>query len=335
LFSQPAATPPPTTPLERSAEPLFRQPAAAPPAAVEATAVETAAAETGVTEAAPVKPPLEEVWPVQRRAVETEPPPPPDSGRPAVQRKPASSEPSAADVHQALQTVAPGQTTDSAIELIMPRRPRPTAPPPVQRAEEKVERPFTPPVDQWPVSDGPATHPSLIAAAAARAEAAPPAVAVPAPAVQRQADSAPTGAPTMIPTPIGDLPSDLWTLIGQKPPGRKQAPATTGGLAPASRPDVQRAIAAAEAPPPRPVGAEPATALARQPAAPAATLPFAPLPLQPRVDSGSAPAVQREESGEVTGPAEAGIDLEQLSEQVYNEIRRRLAVEWERGRGRL
>jgi len=297
-------------------------------------------AETGGTEAAPVKPPLEEVWPVRRRAVAVEPPPPPppDSGKPAVQRKPASSEPSATDVHQALQAVAPGQATDSAIELIMPRRPRPTSPPAVQRVEEKAERPFSPPVDRLPAPDAPATHPSLIAAAAARAEAPPPAAGTPAPAVQRVTDSAPAGTspgiPEMIPTPIGDLPSDLWTLIGQKPPSREQPPATTGSPAPASRRDVQRAIAAAEAPPPR-TAAGSAAAPARQPAPPAAALPFAALPVQTRADSGPVTAVQRQESGEAAAPAEAGVDLEQLSEQVYSEIRRRLAVEWERGRGRL
>jgi hypothetical protein len=102
-----------------------------------------------------------------------------------------------------------------------------------------------------------------------------------------------------------------------------------------------RAIAAAESPSRR----ESAPPMARQTPAgqssppltqlPAALTPFTP----PAISYAPQPsAVQRalvDNATESEAAAAPEINLTELSEQVYAEVRRRLAVEWERGRGRL
>jgi hypothetical protein len=305
--------------------------------------------------------PLEAVWPVQERAGTAAPPaaPPAASGSAAsfLQRQSLQLEPSGDEVHALLRGVQPGQPTDSAVELVLPRRPRPVAP---------------------------ASTPAPVLSG-----------------VQREVEK----APTMVPTEIGPLPSDLWTLLGQTPPTSQadsaappSAAAGTGapasGNIPASN-DVMRANAEAERPAPapplgsvmranaeaeRPAPAPPvgrvtrAIAEAERPAPapplgrvmraiaeaeqPAPAPPVgsvmraiaeaerpAPQPVpqqtlgQSAVSDVAPPSVQREISIEEpvvtaeTGEA-AEVDVDKLARQVYNEVRRRLASEWERNRGR-
>jgi len=99
-------------------------------------------------------------------------------------------------VRSALQDVHTAQATDSGIEFIPPRRPRPVSHPAGSYApvREKVDPP------------------------AETAQAT----------VQRQADSSPQNEivePGVVPTEIGPLPEDLWKLVGAESPlVRKEAP---------------------------------------------------------------------------------------------------------------
>jgi hypothetical protein len=172
-----------------------------------------------------------------------------------------------------------------------------------------------------------------------------------------------------VPTEIGPLPSDLWTLLGQTPPapvpvaGGAQAtteppavpssPAAKGPVAAAtpstvngpllagapSAETIMRAIAEAERPSPlvseevQPRSSQPATEHPQPQPLPSQ------LPPSPEVSTSAPPSVQREVTTDDTvevSEAEggAGVDVDKLARQVYAEVRRRLASEWERGRGR-
>jgi hypothetical protein len=98
-----------------------------------------------------------------------------------------------------------------------------------------------------------------------------------------------------------------------------------------------RAIAAAEAPASRETTAPVSEPIRQQPS-PAPSAPFTPTPFAlPAVSYAAQPSVVQRSLAEEppATEAEGQIDLAELSEQVYTEIRRRLAIEWERGRGRL
>jgi hypothetical protein len=251
--------------------------------------------------------PLEAVWPVRER--DAGPAAPPAGARmttgaslPFVQRQTIQPEPTGEEVHTLLRGVQPGQPTASAVELVLPRRPRPNLP----------------------------------------VAAEPPGVALDA-SVQREAEASPA-PPVMVPTEIGPLPSDLWTLLGQTPPASEPGdafagpPITSSPSVDSGRPaadsgrsaeSVMRAIAEAE----RPSASAPQVTAE----APGQRLPLSRVS-QPQVSAAAPPAIQREPGPDETAEAgeaeaEAGVDVDKLARQVYAEVRRRLASEWERGRG--
>jgi len=197
----------------------------------------------------------------------------------------------------------------------------------------------------------------------------------PAPVQTRPADMPPAEAPNVAPPPegqqgtgpnmvqteIGELPSDLWTILGERPPSSgPSSPAATqrelstldtlpAGPAVAQMPAPAAAPARAFRPdmaPTQVVTAAPSVvrrALDTQTGAPAmnrmVTQAFAPPVIQraqeevpTRGETGdiAADTEQEEESG-----TEAGIDVDKLAALVFPEIKRRLAIEWERGRGRI
>ncbi len=292
--------------------------------------------------------PLQAVFPVQElkqpKASTTPIISKPPSG-PPVQRKPAGIDPVGEVVHSATKDVAPVKSTDSSIELITPRRPRPVlasksepgqpeiqapagpaldhtpstetvppSPPPLQNqtgAEPVKPGDFTlpPPTQTAPLQMQPATTPAPIS---------PPQTSAPEP-VESSATSPPAEPakePYLVPTAIGDLPSDLWQMLGETPPP-KQAVQRTADRAPARpvRREPPQALVTEEFHPPDIQQARAPVTSARQP-----------------VDSDE--GGQEEAAGE-EGEGGGEIDVTELARQVYPEIRRRLQVDWERGRGRL
>ncbi|MCX6045119.1 MAG: hypothetical protein NT075_08395 [Chloroflexi bacterium] len=132
--------------------------------------------------------PLEAVWPVQSAArlpvglVQTEKASDEDQGTPA-RGGPASDAP---NIRQRLEKVKTGQPTGSAVDIVVPRRPRP------------MGRPLTP-------TETPASAPLVQRASEGQGASAFPSSTEPSRA------STPVA---MIETEIGRLPADLWQLIG-------------------------------------------------------------------------------------------------------------------------
>jgi hypothetical protein len=242
-----------------------------------------------------------------------------------------------------LRGATPGQPSDSSIEIIPPRQPRPETFQAEQRiglaASEGVPPEPVKGVPPKPAKKRPRTEPTS-SVQSPREEAA-----VGTPTVQMRRDGEldraqvqlpdrGQGEPEMVQTEIGPLPADLWHLIGESPPRRPPpvtAPSRPGPVTADREATVKRAVAAAEAhpaplAPPRP----------EQPAAQgsAATL-IQRLPDEGGVETGEAAVSETETaaaSGE-RGPAEEP-DVDELARRVYAEIKRRFSVEWERARQR-
>lgn len=207
-------------------------------------------------------------------------------------------------IRTVLQRVASGQPTASSIELIGPRRPRPlgasvTALPQVTQVGDMAtsEQTLPPPMPQpSPSQLGQASH----------------------------------SKDTLVQTQIGPLPADLWSLLGQPLPAAGEQPLTP--VAPEaiqhalSQPIASAATASAPASAPR-------STLSSPSADRSVSIQRAPLPAD---ESGTAQGEARafvvaegEREGPVN-PSNAELDIEELTRQVYREIRRRLAVEGER-----
>ena len=255
---------------------------------------------------------LEDVWPVQRKETNVVkagdlPIDPVEVAEPMRHEKPE-----AAQIHQVMRQVAAAKTSDSSVELILPRRQRPTVPTPA------VQRQPSLPARQTPTSPTEGSGGS-------------------------RSDSPPQA---YVPTEIGPLPGDLWEILGAPMPTPTAPAGQTGS------PAVMRAAAAAES---SVSLAEPPTSYPVQ----------APNAGTNGYTNGHTPVVQREVTSD-TGPsqpssvatvqsgmptrtasaqegggqgAEAGeqgeVNVEELARQVYSEVKRRIAVDWERGRGRF
>ncbi len=308
--------------------------------------------------------PLEMAWPVQRKntpesaPAPTTPTPTPTTLLPLA----GEDENGAGTLQNILSGVEAGRPTDSKIEVIPPRRSRPTSAP-VQRTADQVSP--EPAQQSQPGMDFPTT-------------------------IQRE----PAGAPeTMVPTEVGSLPADLWQLIGETPPRQPARPTASSGQ---SSGPVQ---AAPQTPTPQ-AALAPSLAVPNQVSSPSPAQPYRPAPSQPVQRSGptaqnAAPEqaqsaspiqtppqstgnIQREmlpqeaakTSAEITPtpnvfppasqptpvqreetqapvsssssqapagtptPAGSGapVDTEELARKVYAELKRKLMVEWERNR---
>lgn len=230
--------------------------------------------------------------------------------QPFVQRKIVSEDKTSDDVHVALQKVAPGRETDSAVELVTPRRPRPA--PAVQRKtpsksvpDPEAEKPVQRQAEEEDADHGEEASQLL-----------------------QGPGRPPLREPTMVPTEIGDLPSDLWEILGERPP----EPRSHGHV---------------ESPGPSDVG--PANGLIqRTEAGVAVEAPSRP-PLEmalglddfwvQRVET--TPETTAETTAETSAAGEpetkkaAEPDIDELARKVYAEIKQRLITEYERSRGRF
>jgi len=292
-----------TPPGERTqlpAEPADRMPSQAPaarslplPPDVYAPAGEADSEFTQELQAAP----LESAWQVQRMPEQLKPEteialPPPMSG--------LASSPEAHQVSSLLQNVSPGQPTDSQVEVVTPRRPRPAVPASAQaKASPAAPPPSADQVSRLPEVDSEAARP-----------------------LDRPEDSL---RPPMVETEIGTLPADLWHLIGQEPPQPQASQ-------PAQGPLVQRQPGAE-------AGSLPVDTAGRQaqvtahPAAPIVTYQIS-APVQRAEAADAAPAAAAGEGAEGEA-ADGGLNMDELSRRVYQEVKRRLENEWERMRRRF
>lgn len=161
--------------------------------------------------------PLEDVWPVEHTDISRQ-----VSGKPirTSALEPLEMQSDGEDARQvqgALASVAVGQPTDSSVELITPRRPRP-----------KSSMQLTPSDDQKPLLTkdeielaGNDVHAPPISAKSSLQRQPLAAKNKSGPADQTGASTTPHTErphPVMIPTEIGPLPADLWELMGEKPP---------------------------------------------------------------------------------------------------------------------
>ncbi len=350
-------------------------------------------------------------------------------------------------VQNALQNVTPGQPTDSKVELITPRRPRPLPASPATPSGVTQERPAVqrkesteaPPSSEaaspggegqtqpseLPLSDqgelpspgeaslfrekgppGDLNSPVEMAIKAAESPRVEPAAPgkpglgriqpeppeTPATVIRRQVEDkgathtsvqkaellptrkveaqsinlmpsqqSPAAPPEafeseMVETSIGPLPSDLWSLIGERPPARaeKREPAAVEP-SPAAPRAVQTSPSKAE--PAREEGylfPEEDTSMATpEIVRPASRRTPGSIPAAiGRAERGTGVTIQRAEAvdmverpnlpieGEGGGvqPAQlggGGIDMDELTAKVYSEVKRRLSMEWERLRRRM
>jgi len=265
--------------------------------------------------------PLEAVWPVQtiQRSPalhEASAPPASTTGQPVREQDIET-------LRAALDQVAPGKVSESSIELIPPRKPRPVSTQ-SQPAGKGKHIDHAAPVEQTGDSSAAAQIQREAADRGANggnqidssAENPAPQAAVPTP-MQREVlegPSQPTGeephqtpaqASNVVDTAIGPLPGDLWKLIGEPVPRQNLA-------APSVIPSQQSQVSRSEAAP-----AETTTILQREPEPSQAT---------PASSASDTAAPEQETEGE--------IDIDQLAKRVYAEVRRRLSVEWERMRRR-
>ena len=354
--------------------------------------------------------PLEQAWPVQRRAAE--PPAAPAVVSPPEMPPGGQPPPDPAEIQAKIGGVAAGRATDSSIELHLPRRPRP----PVSAAQagrdeanrsfwERVRRSAETPPRDVPTEIGPLPsdlwemlgetppdqHPAVPAQetaapagaaqrAAANAQTAPlPALATEKPESVQRAAETPPPPPETAQRAVAAAeapPPPPETKAAERParPSAPSAPSAPPGAAPAPRPEaVQRAIAAAEAPPPPPetlpryairrnVVYAPSgekeqipplhTAVSSTPPREESTprpVEFA-LPARPTVAQRTAapattavPTVVQRDDDDNNAPDEidddrpgdsSDPDIDQLARQVYTQLKRRLAVDWERSRGK-
>ncbi len=200
------------------------------------TAVAEPAARAVPTGAAPTLPPrqtapevaerkpLQEVWPVQRQA---------DTQLTPAQITPMESEqfPAAEDanamlpdlqqirqIESALEGVAVSQPTDSQVELITPRRPRPGTPlqaKPVSQPADVPQSTLKTPAEKQEMPEGASPETVVHQTPAASAPQTGPVSSA----------STPAEPPQMVETEIGPLPADLWQLMGAEPPAGRVIPA--------------------------------------------------------------------------------------------------------------
>jgi hypothetical protein len=241
--------------------------------------------------------PLQAAWPVQRTEAaptivpQSDPLPPPPPG-PIPEPPPVE----AGRIKERLASVPPGMPTDSSVPLMRSRQPRPqrsSAPPPAAPPQPAEEQPP--------------------AAGSGQQQA-------PLPIVQRPEE---TGH--LVPTEIGDLPADLWQLIGQQPPDSEATAVAPPAPAAETGHPIQREIEETEstAVAPSPPPSEIHTFIQREPEAKATA-----------ADRGM-DTVEFDARSEEEDKAETAIDVDELARQVYAQLKQQLAGEKERERGRF
>jgi hypothetical protein len=236
-FTGQQAPAPETAPLQRQVE--------APPAPGQSDSASKGEPES--IEDTARKVPLEDAWPVQRMperqepAGEERPSPKPEK---VVQRKPLAKDEYTDDIHKAVETVLPDRATDSSIELVTPRRPRPT----VQRRPD-VEEPAEQAAPEQQPPDASAAEPTVgkrVDADRAPAEPSPPlqrtierppaeAEPGPAPELQMAADKPQDRVQEDQPPPVGPPPDVRPSAVAadSAPPTMERAPES-----PSAKPEI-------------------------------------------------------------------------------------------------
>ncbi|MGB3714977.1 MAG: hypothetical protein WA996_11165 [Candidatus Promineifilaceae bacterium] len=281
--------------------------------------------------------PLEEVWPVQQAELATgEPASEPaiqdsfpeqrdESGEMPtliVQRETAEDISSETELRRTLDKVSPGKPTDSSIELVPPRRPRPSVVPEQSQLEDPgSSEPPVQPVQR--LADGPE-----------RIETGP---AMDRPdggseAVNKITQPEPRPQiPETVTTEIGELPSDFWHYLGEEPPTPTvPQPRVDGPQVATQVATLQRSDVVATAPPQVLEYSQPTKTLGLEEV----------LPWIQRTDSGEQAESGGDESeSEVVDADEGGaaedVDIEKLARDILPIIKRKLSIEWERNRGRF
>jgi hypothetical protein len=226
--------------------------------------------------------------------------------------------PEASQVQQVMRQVAAAKPSDSSVELILPRRQRPqmpprTSPPAVQTQRENNGNGGTP--------------------------------------------AAPDAPKAFVPTEIGPLPGDLWEILGASVPTTTptasaaaattpvSVPTSAPGSSPAPQAAVMRAVAAAESPAPLPTTPSSypngngfhaySEAIQRAEEASGQSRPTSTATVGSGVPARTASAQEGGTEQGGAGGEQGEVNVDELARQVYVEVKRRLAVEWERGRGRF
>jgi hypothetical protein len=288
--------------------------------------------------------PLQAAWPVERR----EPPeahlktdhvriPPEDTATTETELGSQTGH-----IQRALEDVPSAHPSDSTIEVVTPRRPRPTS------AKLPTEPASSPTVIKHKQPEDGGETPTMVQ-----------------PKGEIKPGSVTPSEHSLVQTEIGPLPSDLWDLIGQSPPQETNTPPTptvqkTAEEPPGSvptvvsagqtdQPTIQRAITQESGQSSQGVdpniltdptilrdtpivetsvsGSVPSaipgtiqrTAVRSTPASPTQAPTRA--PTEPEGAEGG------EEEGEE-------VDIDALAKQVYAALKRRISIEWERHRGR-
>ncbi len=337
------------------------------------TSEEKASTSTQETEFEEDEPlPLEQIWPVQRKEqkITVTPPQAQTSAASPSPETPLLHPEEEAILRKVSDSAKTGKPTDSHVELILPRAPRPSS----------ISRP----APQTPVKPAEEDSPNLeevfLTDSSSPEPFASPATSRPTQPVQRAKNDTsvfpaaspsspkPNDEPTMISTEIGPLPSDLWHLVGETPPAPatsstrttpQEYAQTTYGSKPtfitSTTPNEIQHIEKSSAPftasvPSIPTTQSPVTSahtIQRQ------ALDHAQMP-SPTIYAGNTPPqffeappsfIQREEmvqpgpapttpsAPNQAGPALSEQDLDKLARQVYAEIRHKISIERERTRG--
>ena len=276
--------------------------------------------------------PLQQAWGVERTPQGLWPRPRRSSIAPAVEREvrgPAAAEPALLHedtgpsagrqvpggipvttvaarepVGRMLAQIASGRRTRSTIETLAPRGPRPA---PAERPALRQVRRTAPPAAE-------ATEP--------RSEGS---------ELQPGADN------PLIETPIGPLPADLWSLIGEPVPQNAEARGQTPGVQTASATQPQMAPAPRQTMVPAAPARGPAVIqrIVAEPPVEEESLPAQEeTPAADATESAAEPPVDRGAEPQDREEASPAVDLDELARRVYDEVKHRLAMERERSQRR-
>jgi hypothetical protein len=234
--------------------------------------------------------PLEAAWPVERQESK------PKSISPAAEAGPILPRhtPENDKVADTLRAVSAERPSDSSVEWVPPRKPRPAnAPTLIQRAPDKAK-----------ASIPEAGHRDSAAVETAVADS------------------------TTVPTQIGTLPADLWQLIGQEPPTIMRTALSEQISSTATQP-ARSAATQQQTAPERPTSQTiepPPTPEAEQKEGATETQ-------QSDAGEETSDTQQAPESSE-TADESAKPDVDELARRVYANLKRRLSIEWERMRSK-
>ena len=332
----------PAAPIERAAAPA--QPRPQPVTEIQVPAADgTVRAIAAPPAATPqIAPPLQDVWAVQRRP-EPIPTPPSPVTAPAADRDlqlpHATPAPMPDEIVEILERVAAGRPTQSTIEVILPRLPRPPQRPrPVREQQPAATL----------VAEIVAPREAVLLAQEAAQPTMPSASATMAPEARvvpfEDASGKdgprplPTVAPPMVETEIGALPADLWELISETPPAPKDEPRSVPVEPdrPATKPAPVPVVRTRPSGPGPMLQRSAISTTAQAPAGATATQPSGPVQTRAQQAPPSEAAASETDAAataETEAPGEPDVDVDKLAHRVYANIKRRLAVEWERIRG--